>query len=236
MSIHSAKPGSIRQFKPRTLKLQNIGALPPQEMRRLLEGAQGSLTSLSIQGWTPVLERNRGRFQHFYDARSVFAAFDCASEITELEWRQISLPLSLTLQITCCFRNLVTLRLGISAEDSGDERNFFQLHALQMLPNLKELRIVEDQDFFGHVYCPLTCLGLALAPLRNLVILDMGEVPVWKDTDAIPSLLVMLEQLKYLMELRTLRGHLEMLFQFLVTLFLKPWALNPKPWALGPGP
>lgn len=77
--IHSAKPGCVRQLRPRKLKLQNLGQLPTNEVERIMREAEAWVSSLTVHRWTPHVG-NSCQFD-YHAGTHVCSACDATSEI-----------------------------------------------------------------------------------------------------------------------------------------------------------
>eukprot|EP00438_Fugacium_kawagutii_P014704 Skav221094 [mRNA] locus=scaffold4552:76642:77841:- [translate_table: standard] len=215
-AIHCAKPGCIRQFQPRMLKLQDIAGLPVDEMRRLLEEVQISLKSLTVCGWNPPklewFDFRRQCMAARHNCHAICQSVASAVQSEELTWLNPDLPFPLSLRIACSFKNLVCLRLRLASAEFRKEVDILHLQALQVLPCLQELYLVDTDDYPDRCWQdpdldwqdPLPILCLALAPLQRLRVLDWGEIPFRSGTSSVSSFLGMLKQLPCLAELKTI--------------------------------
>ena len=209
-AIDCATPGYIGQFQPQRLHLMNMSSLEVCQVQRLLSEAR-CLTTLTVHKWAPCFTAPLADFR-------ICQAFKHASEVKHLRWENPDISLALTLRIICDFQKLVSLRLMLSG--LREDHELLPLQSLRVLPLLRELFLEEqladhgchpDRNsswieywFLRDMYTdgPAVPLAVALSPLRNLQILDWGEVPVWEE--AVPAVVCLLQCLTLLSELKTI--------------------------------
>ena len=209
--LRCGRPGSIRHFRVRSLKLEELSRLEVAVLQRLLTEARESMSSLAVSAWCPNLKIETSQGSKAIAMYSTCEAFHGAREIKELRWFNPKVPLPLSLHIISSLRRLVSLHLTLSGVEIGDDTDVLQLQVLRNLPELRKLILDGAGDYEGKfcswmgcvIFDPLTPLALALTPLEHLQILHWGEVPLWVETEGLEALVEMLKR-KTLVELKTL--------------------------------